>query len=89
MTRVERLTLANEVLINVTAFFRDAKTFALLETQVIPDMIRHHPQDEPFRVWIAGCSTGEEAYSIAILLLDAMTASGRRSSCNSLPPTRW
>ncbi len=74
---VERMTLANEVLINVTAFFRDAKTFALLETQVIPDMIRHHPQDEPFRVWIAGCSTGEEAYSIAILLLDAMTASGR------------
>lgn len=74
---VERMTLANELLINVTAFFRDAKTFALLESQIIPDMLRHHPQDEPFRVWIAGCSTGEEAYSIAILLLDAMTASGR------------
>ncbi len=40
-------------------------------------MLREHPDDEPFRVWVAGCSTGEEAYSIAILLLDAVAACGR------------
>lgn len=73
----ERLILANEILINVTAFFRDPKAFALLENDIIPQTLGQHPDDEPFRVWIAGCSTGEEAYSIAILLLDAIAASGR------------
>ncbi|MCA3640300.1 MAG: response regulator [Methylobacterium sp.] len=73
----ERETLSNDILINVTAFFRDPRTFALLEEQFIPAMLREHPDDEPFRVWVAGCSTGEEAYSIAILLLDAVAAYAR------------
>ncbi len=60
--KAERETLANDILINVTAFFRDPKTFALLEEQIIPTMLREHPDDEPFRVWVAGCSTGKKPF---------------------------
>ncbi|GGA55089.1 CheR family methyltransferase [Sphingomonas psychrolutea] len=73
----ERDLLAADLLINVTTFFRDPKTFALLESKVIPDLIAHHGTDEPLRVWVAGCSTGEEAYSIAILFLEAIAAAKR------------
>lgn len=73
----ERASLADDILINVTAFFRDPKVFARLEDDIIPEMARAHPAEEPIRLWSAGCSTGEEAYSLAILFLDAMVKSGR------------
>ncbi len=66
--------LAADLLINVTSFFRDASVFALLNDTVIPDLVRTHGQDTPIRVWIAGCSSGEEAYSIAILFREQITA---------------
>lgn len=66
--------LAKDLLINVTTFFRDPKVFAVLEQKIIPDLIRTHPADQPIRIWIAGCSTGEEAYSLAILFREQMTA---------------
>lgn len=60
--------LAEDLLIGVTAFFRDAEAFALVETAVVPAIC--DGADRPVRCWIAGCSTGEEAYSIAILLTE-------------------
>jgi PAS domain S-box-containing protein len=57
----------NSILIGVTTFFRDADAFEALE-EVLEKLLNSKPTTEPFRIWIPGCSTGEEAYSIAILL---------------------
>ncbi len=70
----EREALAQDLLINVTAFFRDRPVFDLLETKICPELVRDHPLDQPLRLWIAGCSTGEEAYSMAILLREQIIA---------------
>jgi two-component system CheB/CheR fusion protein len=73
----ERSALYRDLLIGVTRFFRDADAFAALEREVIPELIRRVPQGEPIRVWVAGCATGEEAYSLAILFHEALDRSGR------------
>ncbi|MDP3838259.1 MAG: CheR family methyltransferase, partial [Methylococcales bacterium] len=65
-------TLFRELLINVTSFFRDPEAFTVLKTEVLPYLCKDKIEDSPFRVWVAGCSTGEEAYSIAILLREFM-----------------
>jgi two-component system CheB/CheR fusion protein len=70
--------LADDLLINVTRFFRDAAAFQVLAEEVFPSLVREHPPDQPIRVWVAGCSTGEEAYSICMLLLEAL-ATGQRN----------
>ncbi len=67
-TPAELESLFRDLLIGVTNFFRDPDAFAALETQVIPRLFEHRPAGSTIRVWIAGCSTGEEAYSLAILL---------------------
>jgi len=67
-TPVEVETLFCDLLINVTSFFRDPEAFATLETMVIPRILNDRADGSEIRVWICGCSTGEEAYSIAILL---------------------
>ncbi|HLY55101.1 MAG TPA: CheR family methyltransferase, partial [Stellaceae bacterium] len=69
--------LAKDLLINVTSFFRDPKAFDLLADEVVADLVRQHEADRPLRIWVAGCSTGEETYSIAILFLEAIAASKR------------
>ncbi len=69
--------LAKDLLINVTSFFRDSQVFNLLAERIIPDMVRSHSTDNPLRVWIAGCSTGEETYSLAMLFLEAIAAAQR------------
>ena len=62
--------LLDDLLISVTNFFRDREAFAVLETAVVPRLFEGKgPQDE-VRVWVAGCATGEEAYSVAILLAE-------------------
>lgn len=66
--------LFKEMLIGVTSFFRDPEAFKVLEEQVIPDFISSREPDSNIRVWVAGCSTGEEAYSIAILFAETMDA---------------
>jgi len=63
--------LFNELLIGVTKFFRDAPAFESLKTKVC-DLIAKKTTDEPVRVWLAGCSTGEEAYSVAMLLIECL-----------------
>ena len=69
--------LAKDLLINVTSFFRDPKVFDFLAEQIVPDLVRGHTPDQPLRIWIAGCSSGEEAYSLAMLFREEITAANR------------
>ena len=69
--------LAKDLLINVTSFFRDPKVFDLLERKVIPDLIRSHTSEHPLRIWVAGCSTGEETYSLVMLFREQIMAEKR------------
>jgi len=64
----EAQALFRDLLIGVTNFFRDPEAFAALQEQVIPRLFADKPTGAAVRVWVCGCSTGEEAYSIAILL---------------------
>ncbi len=59
--------LVNDLLISVTSFFRDAKAFETLEQEVLPMLLKAKKKEDPLRIWIPGCATGEEAYTIAIL----------------------
>ena len=70
--------LAKEVLIGVTCFFRDPDYFEILKERVVKDLLRSHRASDQIRVWVAGCSTGEEAYSIAILFAESMEELGLR-----------
>lgn len=73
-TPTEVEALFRDLLIGVTNFFRDPEAFKVLEEQVIPKLFEDKPAGSAVRVWCAGCSTGEEAYSIAILLQERMAA---------------
>ena len=66
--KAEQDALFQDVLIPVTSFFRDPETFQTLTETVFPALLKKRKAHEPIRVWIAGCSTGEEAFSIAICL---------------------
>ena len=69
--------LFRDLLISVTNFFRDAEAFALLEKEAIPKLFAERGADDTVRVWVPGCATGEEVYSIAILMrehMDRLTA---------------
>ena len=68
----EVMLLFRDLLIRVTSFFRDKDTFAALEAQVIPRLFSGKQADGTVRVWVPGCATGEEAYSLAILLREHM-----------------
>ena len=71
--------LFNLIEINVTSFFRDAQTWDYIATKVIPDIIANKSESEPIRVWSAGCASGEEIYSLAILLAEALGVEQFRS----------
>ena len=73
----ERELLAKDLLINVTRFFRDPAAFDVLEEQIIPDLVQRQTLDRPLRIWVPGCSTGEEAYSITMLFLEQIAAARR------------
>ncbi|MEI6970754.1 MAG: chemotaxis protein CheB [bacterium] len=63
-----------DLLIGVTSFFRDPKAFKVLEEDVIPGLVAGKAESDVIRVWVPGCSTGEEAYSIAILFAELQEA---------------
>ncbi|MEH2041360.1 chemotaxis protein CheB [Nostoc sp.] len=65
--------LYEEILIHVTHFFRDPEAFKLLKERVFPTIIQNKSAELPIRIWVAGCSTGEEVYSIAISLLEVLS----------------
>ncbi len=77
-TPPEMDALFRDLLIGVTNFFRDPEAFAVLESRVIPKLFEGKPADSTVRVWSTGCSTGEEAYSLAILLVERMEALKQR-----------
>ncbi len=62
--------LSKELLIGVTRFFRDEEAFEVLKSKVIPQLVQQNSDTKNIRIWVTACSTGEEAYSIAILLKD-------------------
>ena len=72
-TKNEADILFQDLLINVTSFFRDADHFDTLRSMVIPDLIAKTSEHGDLRVWVAGCSTGEEAYSLAILIAEEIS----------------
>ena len=70
----EVLALYEDILINVTCFFRDPPVFAALQDSVFPKLCAHRPPSHPIRIWVPGCSTGEEVYSLAISLSEFLEA---------------
>ena len=61
-------SLFNTILINVTAFFRDSNAWKYLQEELLPELLSTKGTSEPIRCWSAGCASGEEAYTIAIIL---------------------
>ncbi len=70
--RSEQDLLFKEFLIGVTAFFRDPAAWEQLRTQALPALLADRPADRPLRAWVPACSTGEEAYSLAIVFQEAL-----------------
>ncbi|HEU5181894.1 MAG TPA: CheR family methyltransferase [Candidatus Polarisedimenticolia bacterium] len=68
----EAEALYQDMLINVTSFFRDPEMFEALKTSVIPALLKDRSRQDGIRIWILGCSTGEEAYSLAMVLSEVM-----------------
>ncbi|MGO9986700.1 MAG: CheR family methyltransferase, partial [Rhodomicrobium sp.] len=66
--------LTDDLLIAVTSFFRDQEAWNTLRGEALRPLIAAHHTDQPFRAWVAGCASGEEAYSLAILLTEEMNA---------------
>ncbi|MDG6256936.1 MAG: CheR family methyltransferase [Methanomicrobiaceae archaeon] len=68
----EFAALFNTILINVTAFFRDKPAWDYLAGAIVPRIVNSLEEDEPIRIWSAGCASGEEAYTIAIIMAESM-----------------
>lgn len=68
--REELERLRSDILIGVTSFFRDPEAFAAVEREVVPNLFVDREETDEVRVWVSACSTGEEAYSVAMLLLE-------------------
>lgn len=78
--RREVNTLFKDLLIGVTNFFRDIDVFDMLKAEALPSFLSTKVEGDVIRVWVPGCSTGEEAYSLAITLVEVMTQMNRRFS---------
>jgi two-component system CheB/CheR fusion protein len=76
-TPAEAIALHEDCLISVTSFFRDPEAFEVLSQQILPILLKDRPSDAPLRLWVPGCATGEEAYSIAMCLLERSAALSR------------
>jgi two-component system, chemotaxis family, CheB/CheR fusion protein len=68
--------LCRDVLISVTAFFRDPACFDTIKRAILPEILKGRPPSEPIRVWVIGCATGEEAYSLAIVIAEFLGEQG-------------
>lgn len=78
MSADEAFILVRNLLIGVTSFFRDPEAFEIVKTAIIPTLIEQARPDQPIRIWVPGCSSGEEAYSLAMLVMDAVKASTKQ-----------
>ncbi len=72
----ETATLFKELLIGVTSFFRDPEAFEALKEHYLPELLQDKDNDYQLRIWVPGCSSGEEAYSVAIILQECMDIMG-------------
>ncbi|MBK9236712.1 MAG: hypothetical protein IPO19_12015 [Rhodoferax sp.] len=79
-------TLCSDLLVNVTEFFRDAAVFTQLADEVLPDLLRGRDASDELRIWSAACANGEEAYSLAMLALEAARAWVFMATSRCLPP---
>ncbi len=68
----EATDLYRDLLISVTAFFRDPEAYSVLREQLLNILATRNQSRFPFRIWVAGCATGEEAYSLALLLIECL-----------------
>ena len=75
--RAEILTLKRDILIPVSSFFRDKETFYILEKSVIDTIVAEHQNTQPIRIWVEGCSTGEEAYTLTMMFIEAFDRAKR------------
>lgn len=75
-TPAEAEALYQDILISVTSFFRDKESFEALKTAVFPRLLKDRARRDPVRIWSLGCSTGQEAYSIAMAFVEATEAAG-------------
>lgn len=73
MHEAEIKELFNDILIHVTGFFRDPAVFQILHSKVFPRLLKGKAPEDSVRIWIPGCSTGEEVYSVAITLMELMS----------------
>ncbi len=73
ITPAEAQVLAQDFLISVTLFFRDKPAFEFIQNTIIPDILKKLSPGEELKLWVAGCATGEEAYSMAILIHEQLT----------------
>ncbi len=73
----EVVILFKELLIGVTSFFRDGETFRLLKEKYLLNLLQHKPDGYDFRIWVPGCSSGEEVYSLAIIVKECLENLGR------------
>jgi len=69
----ETTALLKDLLISVTNFFRDKKAFEVIETEILPMLLKGKNSENQLRIWVAGCATGEEAYSLAILCAEKVS----------------
>src|SRR5262249_30170074 len=69
--------LFSDLLISVTSFFREPAAWEFLEKSVLPRLVEARDDNTPLRAWVPGCATGEEAYSVAMVLLEAVQAADR------------
>jgi two-component system CheB/CheR fusion protein len=70
--------LFNTILINVTGFFRDPPAWEFLADEILPDILAARQSDEPLRIWSAGCASGQEAYTLAMLCAEVLGVDGFR-----------
>ena len=70
--------LFRELLIGVTHFFRDAESYEILKKSILPGVFANLPEDSTFRVWVPGCSTGEEVYSLAMVFKECLDTTSKR-----------
>lgn len=70
----EARCLCSDLLISVTSFFRDSEAMECLEKDVLEELVKSHDSSRPLRVWVPGCATGEEAYSLAMLIIENISS---------------
>lgn len=78
--------LFKELLIGVTHFYRDFEMFNILSEKIIPKMLAEHPEKTAFRVWVPGCGSGEEPYTLAMVITDCAKRWARKSNYKSSAP---